>query len=277
MGIFERIVAAGLAALLPAAACAAPAARVAEGPLADAVRKGIASGRGSFDHDRWNALVVAHVDAGGRVDYAGFQKDRPALEAYLAGVAKAEVASLSGPEILALFVNAYNACTVRVILDGAKDGRFPASIRDLPDPWGRKSCAVGGETLSLDAIEHGILRPIFRDTRIHAAVNCASRSCPALVPWAYRGDKIEEQLKGRMEAMVGSEAHVRVEEGRLRVSSIFKWYKDDFVSGFFKNGAASVAEYVLRYARPDQRRRVEALGPSPRVDHLDYDWSLNGR
>lgn len=277
MGVLDRISSVTLLVLLPAAACAAPAARVAEGPVVDAVRKGIASGKGAFDHARWDSLVARYVDARGRVDYPGLQAERVALDAYLAAVATADVASLSGPEILALFINAYNACTVRLILDGAKDGRFPASIRDLPDPWGRKTCAVGGEALALDTIEHGILRPIFRDTRVHAAVNCASRSCPALVPWAYRGDLIEEQLKGRMEAMVSSEDHVRIEEGRLRVSSIFNWYKDDFVQGSFKNGAPTIPQYLRLYARADLRGRIEALGPTPRVEYLDYDWSLNGR
>ena len=280
---FGRIAGAGAAGLLalsllaPGPALEAAGANVAEGPVADAVRKGIASGTGAFDHSRWEALVARHVDAEGQVDYAGFRKDRGALEAYLDEVGRADLASLPRGELLALFINAYNACTVRLILDGSAGGRLPASIRDLPDPWGRKTCTVGGHALSLDTIEHGILRPIFKDSRIHAAVNCASRSCPALVPWAYRGDRIEDQLGDGIEAMVNAPAHVRVEGGRLRVSRIFDWYKDDFVEGSFKEAAPTIAEYVLRHARPGLRRQIEALGPRPRAEFLDYDWSLNGR
>lgn len=266
-----------LLVLVPVVVCSAPAARVAEGPVVEAVRRGIASGKGAFDHGRWDALLRRHVDEGGRVDYAGLAKDRSELDAYLVAVGSAELAALPGPELLALLINAYNACTAREIVDAAEGGRFPASIRDLSDPWGRKTCAVGGQSLSLDTIEHGILRPIFKDTRIHAAVNCASRSCPALAPRAYRGDGIEEQLREQMQAMVNSEAHVRVEGDRLKLTKIFDWYGKDFTDASFKESASSVGEYVLRHARPELRRRIEALGASPRVEFLGYDWALNGR
>jgi hypothetical protein len=250
---------------------------VAEGPLAEAVRKGLASGTGRFDHGSWDRLLATHVDRDGGVDYRGFAANRPAFDAYLADLARADPASLPGPELLALLINAYNACTVRLILDGARVGRLPESIRDLPDPWGRQVCTVGGQTVSLDTLEHGLLRPLFRDPRIHAAVNCASRSCPALAPWAYRGDGIEEQLEERMAAMVNDPAHVRVEADRLRLSRIWDWYGGDFVDGSFRRSAPTVPEYVLRYARPELRRQIEALGPRPRVAFLEYDWRLNGR
>lgn len=266
-----------LVVLLPALACSAPAARVAEGPVADAVRKGIASGKGSSDHSRWDGVLRAHVDAAGRVDYTAIARERGPLDGYLADVGRADLATLSRPELLALLVNAYNACTVRLILDGVAGGRLPRSIRDLSDPWGRKVCTVGGEALSLDTIEHGLLRPIFRDTRIHAAVNCASRSCPELAAAAYRGDRIEEQLSERMAAMVSSGNHVRVAEGRLEVSKIFDWYAADFTDPSFKEAASSVAAYVRDHSVPDLRRRIDALGPEPPIAFLDYDWSLNGR
>ncbi len=264
-------------ALAPAVACSAPVARVAQGPVAAAVQKGIASGRGRFDHARWDGLLRAHVDVAGRVDYAGLAKQRATLDAYLADAGQADLATLSGPEDLALLIDVYNACTVRLILDGATGGRLPASIRDLHDPWKQKACTLGGERVSLDTIEHGLLRPLFRDTRIHAAVNCASKSCPPLAPWAFRGEVIDDQLRERMAAMVASEAHVRVVDGRLVVSRIFDWYAADFTDPSFEEAASSVAVYVRDHAPADVRRRIEALGPAPRLSFLDYDWTLNGR
>lgn len=262
-------------ALLPSVVCSAPAARVAEGPVADAVRTGIATGHGRFDHGVWDGLVARHV-ADGRVDYAGFRKDRAALDGYLAAVRQARLATLSGPENLALLINAYNACTVRLLLDGS-GGRLPTSIRDLDDPWGRKSCSLAGEAVSLDTIEHGLLRPLFKDTRLHAAVNCASKSCPPLASFAFRGEAIDAQLQERVEAMVGNGTHVRVEAGRLLVSKLFDWYGGDFTDASWKGAASSVAAYVLRHAGPDLRPKLEALGPAPKLAFLDYDWSLNGR
>jgi hypothetical protein len=267
----------GVLVLAPALACGAPSAKLATGPAAEAVLKGVASGTRSFDHQAWHELLARHVDGQGRVDYAGFRKDRPALQAYLSALSRADLATLARGELLALLINAYNACTVRLVLDGASAEALPRSIRDLKDPWDRKTCGLAAETLSLNTLEHGMIRAIFKDSRIHAAVNCAAKSCPPLVPWAYSGDRVEAQLRERMQAMVGSEAHVRVEGGRLRVSSIFDWYKDDFVSPSFKPHAPSVARYVAMHAGPELRRRIEALGPSPRVEYLDYDWSLNGR
>jgi hypothetical protein len=260
-----------------ATACAAPEAQPARGPAADAVRAGIAGGSKAFDPGRWDALLRAHVDAEGRLDYAGFGKERGSLDAFLAEVARADLSSLGRPELLAVLINAYNACTVRLILDGTREGRWPASIRDLPDPWGRKLCALGGETLSLDTIEHGLLRPLFRDSRIHAAVNCASRSCPPLAPWAYRGGHIDEQLRERLESMIDSDAHVRIDERRLRLSKIFDWYAADFKDPAFLGAAPTIDAYLRRHARPERRRAIEALGPSPRIEWLDYDWSLNSR
>ena len=258
-------------------ACAAPAPKAATGPAAEAIRRGIAAGTGRFDPAAWDALVSRHVDAEGRVDYAGLRRDRAALDAFLGAVARVELAGLSRAELMALLVNAYNACTVRLILDNARDGAFP-DVRDIPDTWSRSVCAVGGQTLSLDTIEHGLLRPLFLDNRIHAAVNCAARSCPPLAPWAFRGDRIDGQLDERMRSMVGSDRHVRIEAGVLRVSRIFDWYRADFLpEGGFANAAPTLREHLLRHAGPERRRALEALGPAPEVRFLEYDWSLNGR
>ena len=271
----HRVALAALALLWGhACAAAAPAAKPLQGPAADELRTGIASGTGSFDHAAWDALLSRHVDARG-VDYLGLLGERPKLEGYLARLADAKLPSLGRDQLLALFVNAYNVCTIRLVLDGSKDTTLPASIRDLHDPWGRKSCTVGGHLLSLDEIEHGIVRPFFKDARVHAALNCAARSCPALAPWAYQGERIASQLEDRMNAMVNSPDQVRVERNVVRASKIMDWYGGDFVGSDFADHAPTLVAYVLRHARPDLRRAIEDLGPRPRVEFLDYDWSLN--
>lgn len=263
--------------LASVAACAAPAAKPAQGPAADAVKRGIASGTRGFDHGGFDALLARRVDAQGRVDYAGLRSERAALDGYLSALAGADLAVLSRNELLALLINAYNACTLRLILDGAKGETLPGSIRDLDDPWGRKRCDLQGETLSLDTIEHGLIRALFKDSRIHAAVNCASRSCPPLQPWAFRGDTVLDQLQRAMRSMVDSDTHVRIEPARLVVSRIFDWYGGDFTGAEMSPRADGVARYLADFAGAERRRRIEALGPKPRVDFLDYDWSLNSR
>jgi hypothetical protein len=264
-------------ALLPSIVCSAPAAKVAEGPVAVAIRKGMASGEDRFDHAAWDALLARHVDRAGRVDYVGLLKNRDALDAYLSDVGRARLDRLSRGELLALLVNAYNACTLRLILDAARGAQLPASIRDLPDPWGRKTCTLGGQALSLDTLEHGLLRPLFKDTAIHAAVNCASKSCPPLAPRGYRGDRAEAQLAESLKEMVNSETYVRVEDGRLQLSKIFEWYQSDFTDPGFKGAAPTLAAFVTAHANPHLAQSIKALGPQPALAFMEYDWSLNGR
>lgn len=253
-------------------ACAAPRSEPIEGPVVEAVRQGLASGTERFDHTAWDALLREFVGAEGRVDYLGLQARRDELDRYLATVGTADLATLSRPELLALLINAYNACTVRLILDHAGDGDLPESIRDIPSPWKTKLCLIGGKRLTLDEIEHGLIRPLFGDPRIHAAVNCASGSCPRLASWAFTGEMLEAQLEQSMRDMVNSEAHVRVQKGRLEVSKIFDWYGGDF-----GGSRQDVADYVKSFAEPKLLAQIEALGERPKLRFLDYDWSLNAR
>ncbi len=245
--------------------------------VADAVARGIASGSGRFDHGDWDRLLHRHVDLEGRVDYRGLLRDGDQLATYLEATARADLAALSRGELLALLINVYNACTVRLVVDATVAGRLPGSLRDLPDPWGRPSCRLGGEGLSLDAIEHGLLRHLFRDARLHAALNCGARSCPRLRSQAFTGPEVDIQLQQAMESMVNQETHVRIEEGTLRLSRIFDWYGEDFRVTEGAGRVDDLRRYLLSFARPELRRRLEALGSTPRIEFLEYDWSLNGR
>ena len=256
-----------LAALL--SACA-PAARPVEGPISEAVQAALRSGSGTFDHSAW-ARLLADGTREGLVDYRLFQDRRPDLDAYLAEIGAVDLAALSGPELLALLANAYNALTVRSILDHPEVG----SIRDIPGVWTDVKHRVGGYDLTLDEIEHNILRPFWKDPRIHFAVNCASRSCAPLPPWAFDGAQIDEQLEERRLAFLRDPRNVRVEGDRLLLSRYFDWYGGDFVTEGWRGAQPGVAEYVLDAALPPTAAFIESQNRRPSIRFLDYDWELN--
>jgi hypothetical protein len=234
---------------------------------------------GSFDQDHaaWTALLSKYVEKGS-VDYTGWKRDgRPALDAYLASLAGFGAdcfARLSREQQMALLINAYNANTVRLILDNLpiesirKIGFLPGSAfrRDfitLP--------AVGKGEISLDDIEHGTLRKKYADARIHFALVCAARSCPPLRSEAYRGAELSAQLDDQGRAFLGDASKNRWDAASktLFLSRIFEWFEEDFVKA--KGGVtAFVAPYL-----PGPAAKA-AVAPGTRVEFLEYDWSLNG-
>lgn len=264
-----------LAALLlvglgAAAGCGAPGSRPAEGPVADDVRAALDSGRASFEHARWDSLLAAGVRRG-LVDYPYFQRHRATLDAYLERVAGADLASLAPDHLKALLINAYNAYTVKAILENPG----VASIRDIDGVWTETTHTVGGHELTLDQIEHNLLRPYFLDPRIHFVVNCASLSCAPLPPWAFGGDSLEAELEERSRAFLRDTANVRVEDGTLMLSRYFDWYGEDFTGEEWSPRAETIPLFVARYARTDVAELVAARDGDPPVGFLPYDWSLN--
>lgn len=244
-----------------------------ESPIVDDLESGMESGDGSFDHESYDALLDAHVDEeAGEVDYAGLAEQREELDAYLGRVASAELADLPRDEQLALLVNAYNAYTLELILENYPEIE---SIQELSDPWSTERFEVGGYTLSLDQIEHGLIRPLYRDPRIHFAVNCAAVDCPYLAGSAYTGDAIDEQLEARAKAILTNEQFVRVEDETLRYARVMDWYRVDFVDASFEGSASNVPSYIARYADEEVRSFVEEHGGDPPAEPLEYDWSLN--
>lgn len=252
------------------AACGAPASRPASGEIADEVRASLETGDAAFDPAALDRLM-AEGTRDGRVDYGHFQDHRTELDGYLARVAEADLASLDPDHLMALLINAYNALTIRSILD-----HWPVdSIRDIDGVWTDIEHTVGGHELTLDAIEHNLLRPFFRDPRIHFAVNCASASCAPLPPWAYTGEGLEDQLEERTRAFLSDPAHVRVEGEKLLLSKYFDWYGEDFTKEGWEPRAESIPAFVARYTRPEVRQLIEETEGSPPIEFLDYDWSLN--
>lgn len=280
---------AGLVAtfLLPAllvvaagSASCAPRAREIRGDVAEEIRRGIAGGTESFDHSAFDALLAKHVDEEAfRVDYRGLKQDEAALDAYLAALGSARLATLGRDDLFALFLNAYNACTLKTILRTMTPGRPDgvASIREIPSVFSRSDHRVGGHLVSLDNIEHNILRPLFRDPRIHFAVNCAAVSCPPLGSSAFVAARLNEQLEAAARRTLGSPAYARVEDGRLLLTKVLDWYGADFTDKSFTGHAATLPAYVARYAADDIREFVERHNGRPPVRFLDYDWALNAR
>lgn len=266
--------------LLPALAqCSrAPKAQAIEGEVARAVERAIARGTESFNHAKFDAFLRRHVDIENfSFDYAGAKRREAELDEYLAQLAAADLARLSRDELFALLVNAYNAYTLKSILNTMTPER-PAgvsSIRDISNVFGRKEHAVGGFRLSLDNIEHNVLRPFFKDPRIHFAVNCAAVSCPPLAAEAYTGERLDEQLEAAARRTLQQRDYLRAEEGRLLVTKVMDWYGSDFVNPEFHGSAGSLAEYIARYATDEVKAFIARHDGDPPIRFLDYDWSLN--
>lgn len=233
----------------------------------------------------WDGLLKKHVrwlpdGLQSQVDYKGFAADRTALQQVLAqwsAVTPAQFQALPKPEQMAFLINAYNGFTVELILT-----QYPKlkSIKDLgsfiQSPWKKKFFKLLGEDRHLDWIEHEQLRPNYAEPRIHAAVNCASIGCPALRDEAFTAAKLDAQLEDGMKRFMSDRTRNRVANGQLEVSSIFKWFKEDFEKGH--QGLNKLEDVFARYAtqltsNPAEQARLKDR--SLRITHLDYDWALN--
>lgn len=209
-------------------------------------------------HAVWNVLVQRHVDETGLVNYVGFKKESAQLSGYLDYLAEHPPSQMwSKGDSLAYYINLYNAATVKLIVDN-----YPVnSIKDIPNRWGKKWISVGGTKLSLNDIEHKILRNM-DEPRIHFAINCASYSCPNLWNKAFVAEKIEQQLNQVALDFVNDPSKNRFENGKAQLSEIFKWYKKDFTK------ETSLLEYINQFLN-------NPISKDGNIEYLDYDWSLN--
>jgi len=223
-------------------------------------------GTASVDHSAWNNFLTAYVSPGGdgvnRVNYNAAKSAQSALKAYIASLTAMDPTTLTKDAAMAYWINLYNAQTVDVVLDN-----YPvASIRDIggglfsSGPWDDDAVTISGRTLSLNDIEHGILRPIWRDPRIHYAVNCASIGCPNLRTSAFEASSLNSNLDQAARDYITHPRGAEATANGLVVSSIFEWYKSDFGG----NDAGVIAHLAL-YGGP--------AGSSIYDDR--YDWSLN--
>ena len=242
---------------------------------------------GGFDHQyaAWDVLLKKHVkwlpdNKQSRVNYKGFVADRAELKKVLdsfSAVPKADFDKWSRPQQMAFLINAYNAFTIEHILS-----KYPnlKSIKDLgsivSSAWKKKFFTLLGEERNLDWIEHEQLRPRYSEPRVHVAVNCASIGCPALPPEVFTAAKLDAQLEEGMVHFMGDHTRNRMADGKLEVSQIFKWFKEDFEKG--NKGFSKLEDVFAKYADqltdvPADREKLRAKTVA--VSNLEYDWSLN--
>ncbi|MDO7848408.1 DUF547 domain-containing protein [Hymenobacter sp. M29] len=239
---------------------------VAAGPRAAAVAPGATT---AVDHSAFDKLLKKHVNDKGLVDYKGFKADEKTFNQYLDLLSKNKPASsASKQEQMAFWINAYNAYTIRLILDhypveSIKDIGSKIKIPFVTTPWAIKFFSIGGEKMSLDNIEHGTLRKKFDDPRIHFALVCASMSCPRLRNEAYTAAKLDAQLDDQGRDFLNNPAKNKIGKSGAQLSKYFDWYKGDWT----KNGQ-SVAKWVNKYSTT----KIDEKTP---ISYLDYNWKLN--
>jgi hypothetical protein len=233
----------------------------------------------TMDHSMFTAVLRDHVK-NGAVDYAAIKLDAR-FSHYVELLKGTNPSALAGDkERLAFWINAYNAFTIKVVCD-----HYPLeSIKDLStgilgseyltrtSVWDKPYVEIGGESLSLNDIEHGIIRKRFDDARIHFALVCAAKGCPPLRREAYLASRLDEQLDDQARAFLGQTDKNRIDlgSGKLYLSAIFKWYEGDFT----RSGtplSAYVARYLPEPAASYLRNRADGIT----IEYTSYDWSLN--
>ena len=215
-----------------------------------------------LDHTALDRVLTQHVDAAGYVDYNALAKDPSDLDAYIQQLAEADLAKLPDNARLATLINAYNAFTLRLILDHYNNGQL-VSIMDIPEDqrWKAERWNLGGQTVSLDGLEHGIIRKQFDEPRFHWAVVCAAVSCPPLRREAYTADKLDQQL-AEQEAYVMNFNHPRFAQRTAQgaaVTKLIEWYGPDFGDG-------------LAYTR-----KKLGLPANATITFIHYEWALNSK
>jgi hypothetical protein len=237
--------------------CQAPRQPEQEAALAPGLNFDMPTQQG-VSHQLWDELLRQYVGANGKVNYQGLLKQNTKLQRYLDLLA-ANPPRETWPrdERMAYWINAYNAFTVKLILDN-----YPLkSIMDLRGGkvWDHKWITLGNETYSLNHIEHDILRPKYKDARIHFALNCAARSCPPLLNRAYQADNLDRLLEQQTKVFINDKKFNQISPKTAQVSKIFEWYAEDF---------GDLVAYLNRYSTT----KIEA---GAKLSFNEYVWALN--
>jgi len=224
---------------------------------------GLSGSQGKYEmpkvqlHDEWNSLLSKYVSSSGKVNYKGFKKDVAKLDKYLAKLEASKIGSWSRNKKMAFWINAYNAYTVKLIVKN-----YPVkSIMDLHEgkPWNVKWINLDGQNLSLNNIENDILRPKYKDARIHFAVNCAAKSCPPLLNQAWTESNLNRNFEKQAKAFINNSKFNAISNSSAKVSKIFEWYAVDF---------GNLVDYLNKYS-------TTKISSGTKVDYLEYDWGLN--
>jgi Protein of unknown function, DUF547 len=244
----------------------------------------------TFDHEYFDYARLLHDHLrGSRVDYTNLRLGRAALDAVVAQLATPSAADEGGwtrDQRLAFWINAYNVLTLRAIVDHypIRSATFTLqprnSIRQIDGVWTTLKWHAAGRTLTLDDIEHRILRPEFKEPRVHFAINCASIGCPPLRADPYRASTLGAQLDEAARGYLASERGLTIDGNTLHVTKILEWYGEDFVARLAPDAAGqpdridrAIRAVVSRFGPP---AAADLAGkPTTRIKFLDYDWSLN--
>ena len=219
----------------------------------------------TFDHSKFNTLLGQAV-SGGKVDYGKF-KGNPEFTAYLAALQSANLSSLSGNEELAIWINAYNACTIKNVLDNP-GMRKPTDVKGFFDA---KKFNVAGRSLTLNQIENDVVRKKFKEPLIHFGLVCAARSCPPIINKAYSGKNVQSLLASNAKAYLASKQNrYDAATNTLSLSKIFEWYRVDF------GGESGLKEFVKKYGTAEMKAGLTA-NPNVKIASLEYDWTLNSK
>jgi hypothetical protein len=209
-------------------------------------------------HDAWNTLLQQYVSNTGVVNYKGLKNSQAQLDAYLESLAANPIQdSWSRNEKMAYWINAYNAYTVKLIVDN-----YPtSSITKLKGgkPWDVKWIKLGDQTYSLNNIENDILRPQYKDARIHFAVNCAAMSCPPLLNQAWTASNLNRNFEKQAKAFINNPAYNTIAADQVQISKIFEWYAGDF---------GNIIDYLNQYSNT-------TINADAKVSYVEYDWALN--
>ncbi len=218
-----------------------------------------ANAQSKIDHSLWDQILKENVSDDGLVNYKGFKKDSLKLGEYFLLLSNNTPTELwSKEEKLAYWINAYNAYTVKLIIDN-----YPIkSIKNIKNPWGDKFIVINKKKYSLNDIEHKILRKL-EEPRIHFAINCASFSCPLLSNMAYTSQTINERLDTQTKNFINDPNRNIITKTEISISKIFTWFKNDF-----KTEGKTVSDFINKYSKVK-------IDNQPKKGYKDYDWRLN--
>lgn len=247
-----------------------------------------------FSYTPYAVVLKAYVDDRGLVDYRRLKADHQRLDVFVQAVAALDPHTYeqwSNAEKIAFWINAYNALTVKAIVSHYPiKPRFgfsliypKNSIRQIPGVWDELTFEVMGRAMTLDEIEHDVLRAKFHEPRIHMALVCAAMGCPPLRNEPYVGDRLDEQLDDQARRFLSNPGKFRIDRrrGLVYLSSIFKWFGSDFVNQYgtderfpgHRREERAVLHFISRYLDPADREYLEK--GAYKIEYLDYDWSLN--
>lgn len=282
MTLILKLVCLGLLVLLSACTTISPSLKLFETPQLS-----------EFSHQIFDQTLQQNVDNFGRVDYQGLKKQPDAIEAYYQSIS--QYSPDSHPELfsseqhrLAYWINAYNAAVITTVLRyypiaGIEEVKPPLPLFFLPDKTGFfvfQRPVFGNVSTSLYYLENNVIRERFKEPRIHFALNCASRGCPALPNYAFTGDQLNQQLEKEAQRFFSESRNFSVDSTTKTVflSAILDWYQDDFIDWLkiqHPEKNATLIDYVALYLPKEKTRQLLQLASDYEIKFIPYDWRLN--